>query len=154
MLELPKYNSPMSIPPRELMFVAPGIYLSCLPHSRSLPFLRNHKVASALFLTPKPPQSLEVPPDCQAWMASIRYQWLEVPKFKGSGKIVATPLLVKTALEFLLEAPKPILVSGYDGIETGALVVACLRKLQCWDTDAILQELGRYDFTVSFMDRS
>lgn len=125
------------------MFIAPAVYLSCLPHSRSLPFLHNHKVASALFLTPKPPQNLELPLDCQRWMSSIRFQWLEVPKTKGSGKIIVTPLLVKTALEYILEAPKPVLISGYDGIETGALVVACLRKLQCWDTEAIIQELGR-----------
>ena len=125
------------------MFIAPGIYLSCLPHPRSLPFLRDHNVRSALFLTPKPPQALEVAPEVHTWMASIRYQYLETPKMKGSGKSVATSLLVKTGLEYILEAPKPVLISGYDGIETGALIVACLRKLQCWENDAILHELGR-----------
>ena len=143
MVEVPDQDGPILIPPREFTFIGPGIYLSCLPHSRSLPFLRDHRVQSALFLTPKPPHALEVSPDIHEWMLSIRFKWLETPKVKGAGKIVATPLLVKTALEYILEAPKPILISGYDGVETGALVVSCLRKLQCWDMDAIINELGR-----------
>lgn len=43
----------------------------------------------------------------------------------------------------ILAAPPPTLVTGFEGMESVALLRACLRKLQCWDMSSIQSELAR-----------
>ena len=47
------------------------------------------------------------------------------------------------SLQAILAAAPPVLVTGYEGMESVALVVACIRKVQCWDNSSIQDELGR-----------
>ena len=133
----------MLIPPREYTLIAPDVAISSFPHARSLPFLLEQGFASALFLTPKTPLSLEVEDSLRQWMLGLRFKWFETPKVKGSGKIVASQAMMRSALEWVLVAPKPMLIAGFDGIETAALLVACLRKLQCHSESSVAEELAR-----------
>lgn len=52
-------------------------------------------------------------------------------------------VLLYARLQAILAAAPPTLVTGYEGMESVALVVACIRKLQCWDNSSIQDELGR-----------
>lgn len=51
-----------------------------------------------------------------------------------------------------MAAPKPVLIHGFDNIETAAMLVACLRKLQCWDMSSIQDELERCESEDLFDD--
>ncbi|KAK9893354.1 hypothetical protein P389DRAFT_198924 [Cystobasidium minutum MCA 4210] len=140
------HDSKILIPPREFSRVAPDIYASCLPHPRAVPFLNNLKIRSALFFATKQhPLNLELNPDVRHWITSLQeHRWSPIDKTKGYGKIAISQAGAQAAVEYILKAPKPLLLSGFDNIETCGLVIACLRKLQCWDMSSIEDELQRY----------
>lgn len=98
------HDGPIFIPPREFVRVTPQVYISILPHPRSIPFLQERaKVNSVLFLSPKDPIQLELAPEVRQWIESIprkQRSWLSVEKAKGwQGKIVATQATIKAGLE-------------------------------------------------------
>jgi len=142
------HDGPVYVPPREFVSVTPQIYISTLPHPRSIPFLRERtSINSVLFLSPKDPSQLELAPEVRQWIENIPKQqrnWLQVEKVKGwQGKIVATQATIKAGLEFVIAAKAPILISGFNDVDSAALLIACLRKLQCWDMTSIQDEMGR-----------
>lgn len=154
-----QHASKYIIPSRELVMVAPGVYMSSFMHPRSLEFLQLVGIKSLLFCTPRHPLRYESE-QVRDFILSANFRYCSVPKAKNPGKIVLTQGVAKLALEachfrhcwsvladgcsqFVLGAPTPLLIAGFDGIESVALLVACLRKLQCWDFSSIQAELQR-----------
>jgi hypothetical protein len=89
------------IPPREFVRIAPDIYASCLPHPRSLPFLNNLKIRSALFFAHKQhPLNLDLPPQVRSWILQLdSHKWSPIDKTKGHGRIAISQTGMKAALE-------------------------------------------------------
>lgn len=95
----PRAHHELLIPPREFQAITPQIWMSALPHRRSLPFLQQRSTASILFLTPKHPLKYELADDLRSLFLSCKHLWLAVEKTKAQGKVVATQAIVQAGLE-------------------------------------------------------
>eukprot|EP00126_Sphaerothecum_destruens_P008916 Sdes_comp20383_c0_seq3m14273 len=127
-------------PPECFGIVEPGIYRSNIPHPTAFDFITQLKLKSFVILSPATP--LRAVSDFFA-SKNIQLVHLGLKAWKpDAGWKPVSEELMKEALEFILNSEThPVLVACTSGIHQTGTLVGCLRKLQSWNMNSILNEV-------------
>ncbi|OXG30338.1 hypothetical protein C361_00171 [Cryptococcus neoformans Tu259-1] len=140
----------MVTPPKHLAIAAAlpphahTLYRAALPAPANLPFLPRLPLATILLLCPAP-----LPADhhlCTwARQHAVRIEWVAADEMNEE-KLGMGRAEVVHALKMILDpALYPLYIADVDGVSHTTLVVACLRKLQGWHMDSIIDEISRFE---------
>jgi protein tyrosine/serine phosphatase len=137
-------NSPIEVltPPNHFGIVEPGVYRSTMPAAANFPFLKQLGLRHVIILS-------------AATVARGVYSFFEENGIlvshtgaqsgqKDTWKPTWKPLseeVIKTSLELLLRAEtQPLLICDTSGVERVGVVVGCLRRLQNWNLNSVINE--------------
>lgn len=144
---------PPLIPPFRFACVEEGIYRGACPSLRNLRYLTRLNLRAVISLLP--PSSICVPnngniPDMPVKDLSEFCELTHTRHFthvldKYDDGFSHTPELVARVLAQLLDKDNhPVFIHCTDGRNNTGLAIMCLRKVQNWDSQAILDEFSRY----------
>ncbi|KAJ3374665.1 hypothetical protein GGF31_006562 [Allomyces arbusculus] len=155
---------PLLVVPDAFAQVEPNVYRSGMPTAAHIPYLRTLHLKSVLVLSPDlPPRAVLAFLDEQkielihlgqphAWRPT-----LGTPSTLSSTAASLSPPatwrpvpeeLIKEALELVLDAPRthPVLACCTTGVHETGVLVACLRRMQRWNFNAIVAEFRAFSF--------
>jgi len=130
----------MLIPPDAFGIVESEVYRSSAPQPANLEFLRTLKLKTAVILSPEAPTK---PLLTFLEENEIRVMNLGLKGWKpGVDWRPVSEELVKEGLELILnKSSLPILVMCTAGINQTGILVGCLRKLQRWNFNSVIDEV-------------
>lgn len=148
----PPLSVPPLIAPLRFGLVGPNIYRGSYPQPHSIRFLKRLGLKTIISATPSPLIEGEVREFALNSGIQLIHVECEEPKEKSKKKR-AVPLrysVVRHVLELLLDSSlSPVYIHCLNGSQVTCLIVACLRKLSFWSTEAIADEFQRYsDFEL------
>ncbi|KAK4683888.1 hypothetical protein P7C73_g6324, partial [Tremellales sp. Uapishka_1] len=120
------------------------LYRGSLPCRRNLTFLRRLRLKTVVCLRKKP---LKDEDEFLRWTMKrgIHVRWIKAESM-GEENLGMGRTEVGEVLKIILDPSSyPLYIADKDGISHTTLVVACLRKLQGWNTESILNEICRYE---------
>lgn len=131
-------------PPESFGIVESGVYRSNLPVPLNFPFIKQLNLRTVLLLSQELPTRV-VTQFFDENDISVVHLGLKVYRpVEASWKPCAEEL-VKDALERTLRrSAHPLLICDTSGIHTVGVLVGCLRKLQGWNLNAIVNEYRSY----------
>ncbi|WWC89330.1 uncharacterized protein L201_004251 [Kwoniella dendrophila CBS 6074] len=120
------------------------LYRGSIPAPRNKSFIKRLKLKTIITLRKKP---LKEDDPVAVWLnkKGIEIKWIKAEGMSeeklGMGKNE-----ISEVLKILLD-PKsyPLYIADKDGISHTTLIVACLRKLQGWNMDCIINEICRFE---------
>ncbi|WVQ99408.1 hypothetical protein IAU59_006541 [Kwoniella sp. CBS 9459] len=121
------------------------LYRGSIPAQRNLSFLRRLRLRTLIYLKKK--ELKDDQDDLVRWAKKrgVRLKWVRAESMGeerlGMGKNEVGEVL-KTILD---PSSYPLYIADIDGISHTTLVVACLRKLQGWHMDSIINEICRFE---------
>lgn len=150
---------PPLIPPFRFACVEEGIYRGACPSLRNLRYLTRLNLRALISLLPDSSlSSLPAPSDDSEYTVpdvpvkdlrefcdktNVRHYTHVLDKYDDG--FSHTPELVASVLGQLLDKENhPVFIHCMDGRNNTGMVIMCLRKLQNWDSQAILDEFARY----------
>lgn len=136
------------------------LYRGSIPAERNLPFLRKRRIRTIVYLNKK---ALKEDDGLVVWAnrRKVDLRWIKADKIGeealGIGKSevnevlkVSSPppssvgLAIAHVFQVMLDVTcYPLYIADVDGISHTSLLVACLRKLQGWHMDSIVNEICR-----------
>jgi tyrosine-protein phosphatase OCA6 len=135
------------IAPLRFGVVGPNVYRGSYPQPHSVRFLKRLGLKTIISITPEP--LVDGPVKQFAVDSGINLIHVACgPSTEKSKKKRAVPLSYGEArhvLELILDSSvSPVYIHCLNGSQVTCLIVACLRKLSFWSTEAIADEFQRY----------
>lgn len=128
------------VPPDNFAVIEAGLYRSALPNSRNFPFVRTLRLTTVILLSSeKPVRNVSNFFDTN----NIRVAHTGLHGWspdQTSWKPIADEV-VKDTLELILHhSSYPILVCDVGGVHLVGMVIGCLRRLQNWNLNSVVNE--------------
>lgn len=129
----------MISPPENFALVEPGLYRSGLPGPHNFPFVRSLRLRRVIILSPERPlRSITNFFDTHG--ISVSHTGLTAWTGQSTWKPIAEEV-VKDSLEIILrEDQYPVLVCDVGGVHLVGMVIGCLRRLQNWNLNSVVNE--------------
>lgn len=126
-------------PPDHFAVVEPGLYRASLPKANNFPYIRSLCLKHVVILSAERPQRSVInffEDNRIRILHTGLYAWIP----DGSWKPIAEEV-VKESLEILLRGDNyPILVCDVGGMHLVGMVIGCLRRLQNWNLNSVVNE--------------
>jgi tyrosine-protein phosphatase OCA6 len=136
------YPSLPLIPPFRYTIVEDGVIRGAHPTLKNYRFMRRLRLGTIVSLMPEELSS-DIVQFCEAEKISLIYRRVE--KYDDNRPLPMSAQLVGSVLSILIDtAMHPVFIHCRDGGHNTGLVVMCLRRLQLWTTQAIIDEHRRY----------
>lgn len=127
------------VPPDNFASIESGLYRSALPNARNFPFVRSLRLRTVIILSSERPVR-NILTFFENHAVRVAHTGLQGWSPETSWKPVADEV-VKESLEIILHCDSyPILVCDVTGVHLVGMVVSCLRRLQNWNLNAVLNE--------------
>uniref|UniRef100_A0A7S0DWD3 Tyrosine specific protein phosphatases domain-containing protein n=1 Tax=Hanusia phi TaxID=3032 RepID=A0A7S0DWD3_9CRYP len=128
------------VPPFRFAIVEVGVYRGAYPTLKNFPFLKSLNLKTMISLIPEAPTN-DLEDFCETAGVELIHHMVE----KRKDELTITVKDVVSTLSTIVRASKlPIYVHCLDGSEVTGLVFACLRRLQAWHYECIVNEFCRY----------
>ncbi|WVF71479.1 hypothetical protein IAT40_006285 [Kwoniella sp. CBS 6097] len=121
------------------------LYRGSIPAQRNLSFLRRLNLRTLIYLKKK--ELKDDADDLVRWAKrrGVRLKWVKAESM-GEEKLGMGKNEVGDVLKTILDSSSyPLYIADIDGISHTTLIVACLRKLQGWHMDSIINEICRFE---------
>ncbi|KAI9251552.1 tyrosine phosphatase family-domain-containing protein [Sporodiniella umbellata] len=131
---------PNLVPPFRFSMVEEVLFRGGYPKARNKRFLKRLQLKTILSLIPE-----KLTPEMQQFCLenNIQMIYLKVDKMKEDN-IPLTYNKTLMALQFIIDPNNhPLYIHCLDGADVTGLVIACLRKLQMWNSTSALNEFSR-----------
>lgn len=126
-------------PPDNFSVVEPGLYRSSLPSAGNLPYVRALRLKRVIVLSPERPVR-GIANFFDNHNIQLSHTGLHGWTAQQSWKPVSEEV-VKESLEILLDRKNyPTLVCDVGGVHMVGMVIGCLRKLQNWNLNSVVNE--------------
>jgi tyrosine-protein phosphatase OCA6 len=130
------------IPPFRYAIVEEGVIRGAHPTLKNFRFMRRLRLRTIVSLMPEELSS-DIVQFCESESISLIYRRVE--KYDDNRPLPMTAQLVGSVLSVLVDkAMQPVFIHCRDGGHNTGLIVMCLRRLQLWTTQAIIDEYRRY----------
>jgi len=120
------------------------LYRGSIPATRNLPFIKRLGLRTIVYLRKKAIKDDDV---LYRWAGKrgVELKWVKAEAM-GEEKLGMGKTEVGEVLKIILNpASYPLYIADLDGISHTTLIVACLRKLQGWHQDSIVNEICRFE---------
>ncbi|KAJ2745346.1 tyrosine-protein phosphatase siw14 [Coemansia sp. BCRC 34301] len=143
-LEIAEQQSQLIVPPLNFAMIAPGIYRSGFPNTKSHPFLLQLGLRTIVYVFDGASQ-----PYHQQFLAtnSIAFKHFYVAANKEPFVEMDHELVAGILAEVLDTRNHPLLIHCNRGIRRVGCLVGCIRKQQGWAMTAIFDEYQRFSGT-------
>jgi tyrosine-protein phosphatase OCA6 len=145
------------VPPLRYTQLSPHVHRGSYPRPVNFPYLRRLQLKTIISLTPDP-ITLETDPALYEYLKREQIEMIHFPMTKESKKKFKYPSnhQVLEILKLLIDTRNsPVYMHCLNGGVVTSLVVACLRKVQLWNTIAIFREFSIFSQGVlSLKDRA
>ncbi|CAD6572417.1 MAG: hypothetical protein TREMPRED_000543 [Tremellales sp. Tagirdzhanova-0007] len=120
------------------------LYRGSLPAARNLPFIRRLRLRSIIYLSKK---QLAADDGLIRWAENreVQVKWIRVESMGEEGLGMGRSEVGEVLKMILNPSMYPLYLADLDGVSHTTLVVACLRKLQGWHLDSIVNEICRFE---------
>jgi len=146
------------VPPLRFNTVEPNLYRGAYPREVSFPFLRTLQLRTIISLTPNP---ITQESDSKLYnfaksngIALVHLECAQAGKGKKRGVPMDYPTLVMALNYMVHNVNSPVYIHCYNGGQVTSLVVACLRKLQLWNSISIFNEFINFTTNITVNDRN
>ncbi|EKX33252.1 hypothetical protein GUITHDRAFT_81644 [Guillardia theta CCMP2712] len=128
------------VPPFRFAIVEVGVYRGAYPTLKNFAFLKSLHLKTMISLIPETPTN-----DLEDFCAMEGIQHIHHMVEKRKDDLTITVKDVVSILSTIVRSSQlPIYVHCLDGSEVTGLVFACLRRLQAWHYECIVNEFCRY----------
>ncbi|ORX36687.1 tyrosine phosphatase family-domain-containing protein [Kockovaella imperatae] len=120
------------------------LYRGSIPLERNLSFVQQKRIKTLVYLSADEVTSA-LPLGSWAKNNGVETKWIKADVM-GEEKLGIGKTEVGEVLKLILDRSMyPLYIADVDGISHTTLIVACLRKLQGWHMDSIIDEMCRYE---------
>lgn len=126
-------------PPENFAVVEPGLYRSGLPNPKNFAYVRSLRLRHVIILSPERPMRNTIN-FFENQGIKVSHTGIQGWRSQSSWKPIAEEV-VKESLEIILRSTNhPTLVCDVGGVHLVGMVIGCLRRLQNWNLNSVVNE--------------
>lgn len=128
------------VPPFRFATVEVGVYRGAYPTLKNFPFLETRKLRTVISLIPEKPTQ-DLVDFCEFNNVDLVHHVVE----KKRDDVPVSSRDISEILSLVIKVDRlPVYLHCLDGADVTGVIIACLRRLQGWQTECISNEFSRY----------